>query len=66
MSLLKENDLKRRGNMKYLMITCDSKGLVKDVPNLVKEDKTFSNFRKRVAIEPEQVKKLCLSVVDTS
>lgn len=33
----------------------DSKGLVKDVPNLVKEDKTFSNFRKRVAIEPEQV-----------
>ena len=44
----------------------DSKDLVKDVPNLVKEDKTFSNFRKRVTIEPEQVKKLCLSVVDTS
>ena len=33
----------------------DTKRLVKDVPNLVKEDKTFSNFRKRVAIEPEQV-----------
>ena len=33
----------------------DTKDLVKDVPNLVKEDKTFSNFRKRVAIEPEQV-----------